>query len=158
MTETASSIDHTICRIREVDYILSVTPCDRCQQPAPFFSVAGRTAIDLSLEHPVLLRVTVSVHHCVECAHYFRTQPPFLQRGAIYANRVVDKAVRSVYEDAMAMRQVPVRMARDFWVRPSEGSIRRWCRLYGESSDFVTDYQPWVVSEFSGILCVDEVY
>ena len=25
---------------------------------------------------------------------------------------------------------------------PSEGSIRRWCRMYGESFDFATDYQP----------------
>jgi transposase len=106
----------------------------------------------------VLLHVTVSVHHCAECDHYFRVQPPFLQRGAIYANRVVDKAVQSVYDDGMAMRQVPVRMARDFWVCPSEGSIRRWCRMYGESFDFATDYQPWVVSGFSGILCIDEVY
>ena len=24
--------------------------------------------------------------------------------------------------------------------------------------DFATDYQPWVVESFSGILCVDEVY
>jgi len=158
MTETTSSVNQTVCHIREVEYSLAVLPCDRCQQPAPFFTAAERTAIDLNLEYPVLLHITVSVHHCDECDHYFRAQPPFLQRGAIYANRVVDKAVKSVYEDRMAMRQVPIRMARDFWVRPSEGSIRRWCRAYGKSFDFATDYQPWVVNEFSGILCVDEVY
>jgi transposase-like protein len=158
MTQTTSSVNQTICHIREVEYNLSVTPCDRCQQPAPFFTTAERTAIDINLEHPVLLHVTVSVHHCAECDHYFRAQPPFLQRGAIYSNRVVDKAVQSVYEDGMAMRQVPTRVARDFWVCPSEGSVRRWCRAYGEAFDFATDYQPWVVSEFSGILCVDEVY
>jgi transposase-like protein len=158
MTERKTSVNQTGCHVREVEYNLPVTPCDRCQQPAPFYTTAERTAIDLDLEHPVLLRVTVSVHHCDECDHYFRAQPPFLQRGAIYANRVVDKAVQSVHEDGMAMRQVPIRMARDFWVRPSEGSIRRWCRAFGQSFDFATDYQPWVVSEFSGILCVDEVY
>lgn len=158
MTRTTSSVNQTICHIREVEYNLSVAPCDRCQQPAPFFTTAERTVIDVHLDHPVLLHVTVSVHHCAECNHYFRAQPPFLQRGAIYANRVVDKAVQSVHEDGMAMRQVPTRMARDFWVCPSEGSIRRWCRAYGEAFDFATDYQPWVVSEFSGILCVDEVY
>jgi transposase-like protein len=158
MTETTSSVNRTVCHIREVEYNLPVTPCDRCQQPASFFTTAERTAIDLSLEYPALLHVTVSVHHCDECDHYFRAQPPFLQRGAIYANRVIDKDVQSVYEDRMAMRQVPIRMARDFWVRPSEGSIRRWCRAYGKSFDFATDYQPWVVNEFSGILCVDEVY
>jgi len=41
------------------------------------------------------------------------------------------------------MRQVPTRMTRDFWVRPSEGSIRRWYRMHSESFDFATDYQPW---------------
>lgn len=33
-----------------------------------------------------------------------------------------------------------------------------WCKAYQATLDFETDYQPWVVSEFSGILCVDEVY
>lgn len=158
MTKATTSVNQTVCHIREVEYTLSMTPCDRCQQPAPFFTTTERTAIDLSLEHPVLLHVTVSVHHCAECSHFFRAQPPFLQRGAIYTNRVVDKAVQSVYRDGMAMRHVPIRMAHDFWVCPSEGSVRRWCRTYGQAFDFATDYQPWVVSEFSGILCVDEVY
>jgi hypothetical protein len=58
----------------------------------------------------------------------------------------------------MAMRRVPDRLARDFWVRPSEASIRQWCHAYQTGFDFVTDYQPWVVQEFSGVLCVDEVY
>jgi transposase-like protein len=158
MNETPPSVNQTVCHVREVKYSLSSTPCDRCQQPAPSYSTAERTAIDVNLEYPVLLHVTVSVHYCANCNHYFRAQPPFLQRGAFYANRVVNKAVQSVYEDRMAMRQVPIRMARDFWVCPSEGSIRRWCRAYSEAFSFAIDYQPWVVSEFSGILCVDEVY
>jgi transposase len=58
----------------------------------------------------------------------------------------------------MAMRRVPERLARDFWVRPSEASIRQWCRAYRTCFDFATDYQPWVVQAFSGVLCVDEVY
>jgi transposase len=100
----------------------------------------------------------VSVHHCESCAHYFRAQPPFLRPDAIYSNRVVEKAVQAVCLDGMAMRRVPARLARDFWVQPSEGMIRHWVRAYRKTFDFVADYQPWVVSEFSGILCVDEVY
>gem|GEM_PF-6214056 len=46
----------------------------------------------------------------------------------------------------------------DFWVQPSEKMIRIWCQAYSQALDFETDYQPWVVREFSGILCVDEVY
>jgi DNA invertase Pin-like site-specific DNA recombinase len=71
---------------------------------------------------------------------------------------VVDKAVQSVYNDSMAMRRVTDRLARDFWVQPSESMIRHWCRTYSAQFDFEVDYQSWVVSEFSGILCVDEVY
>ena len=56
------------------------------------------------------------------------------------------------------MRRVPDRMRRDFWVCPSEGTVRNWCRSYSAAFDFETDYQAWVVSEFSGILCVDEIY
>lgn len=58
----------------------------------------------------------------------------------------------------MAFRRVTKRLARDFWVQPCEGTIRRWCHIYGQGFDFATDYQAWVVGEFSGILCVDEVY
>jgi transposase/transposase-like protein len=115
-------------------------------------------AIDIDLEHPILLGVTVSVHHCLACQHYFRVQPPFLRPDAIYTNRVVDKAVQSVYRDGMAMRRVSQRLAADFWVQPSEGVIRSWCTTYGASFDFATDYQPGVTREFSGILCVDEAY
>jgi hypothetical protein len=76
----------------------------------------------------VLLLVTVSVHRCRPCRHFFRAQPPFLRPDAVYTNRVVATAVRSVYADGMAFGRVAARLARDFWVRPSEATIRGWCR------------------------------
>jgi len=117
-----------------------------------------RTALDIDLERPVLLLVTVSVHHCRPCRHYFRARPPFLRPDATYTTRVVAKAVRSVYEDGMARARVAQRLARDFWVRPSEAMIRRWCRDDAAGLTLDGDYTAWVVAEFSGILCVDEVY
>src|SRR2546423_12364684 len=56
------------------------------------------------------------------------------------------------------MRRVPDRVARDFWVQPSEKMVRLWRRAYAARLDFSTDYQPWIVESFSGVLCVDEVY
>jgi len=152
------TINQTVCQVREVAYLRPTLPCDRCQQPAARFTTAERVAIDLDLDHPILLLITVSVHFCAPCQHYFRAQPPFLRPDASYTNRVVAMAVAAVYQDGMAMRRVPERLARDFWVRPSEASIRQWCRAYQTHFDFATDYQPWVVQEFSGVLCVDEVY
>jgi len=57
-----------------------------------------------------------------------------------------------------AFRRVSRRLARDFWVSPSEAMVRRWCRDCAEGLDFEGDYQKWVVEEFSGVLCIDEVY
>lgn len=118
----------------------------------------SRTAIDVDLDGPVLLQVTVSVHYCAACHHHFRLQPPFLRPDATYTNRVVAKAVASVFDDGMATTRVGERLARDFWVRPSEAMVRHWCRDHARALDFTQDYQPWVVAEFSGVLCVDEVY
>jgi hypothetical protein len=117
-----------------------------------------RTAIDVDLDEPVLLGVVVSVHHCRDCQRYFRAQPPFLRPDAIYTHRVIAKAVEAVYHDGLAFRRVAERLARDFWVRPSEAMIRRWCRTYAAGWDFDRDYLPWIVETFSGVLCIDEVY
>ena len=96
------------------------------------------------------------VHVCPVCACMFRAQPPFLRPRAIYTLRVVQKAIEAVYHDRMAMRCVPDRLARDFWVKPAEKMVRLWCRAYADKIDFAGDYR--VVANFSGILCVDEVY
>ena len=158
MSAVAPPLNLTRCAVRQVRWARDSLPCDRCQRPARRAGTATRTAIDIALEGPVLLAVTVSVHHCPACRHTFRAQPPCLRPDATYTNRVVAKAVRSVYQDGMAVRRVAARLARDFWVRPSEAMIRQWCKGHADGLDFDGDYLPWVVAEFSGILCVDEVY
>jgi hypothetical protein len=152
------ALNHTLCTIRRVRHSPPYAQCERCGLLARRVWEVSRTAIDVDLDHPVLLVVTLSVHRCTSCLRYFRAQPPFLRKNAVYTDRVVNKAVYSVYQDGMAFRRVSRRLARDFWVSPSEGMVRRWCRDYAEGLDFEGDYQRWVVEEFSGVLCIDEVY
>jgi hypothetical protein len=154
----SSPIHQVPCVIDRVCWSLTDAPCDRCQQSAPRVWDATRIAIDIDLDQPILLAVNVSVHHCVPCHHHFRAQPRFLRPNAIYSNRVVQKAVEAVFHDGLALRRVAARLARDFWVRPSEKMIRLWCATYATTFDFDGDYLPWVVETFSGVLCVDEVY
>jgi len=71
---------------------------------------------------------------------------------------VVRKAIEAVSVDGLALRTVGQRLARDFWVQPSEAIIRRWCRGYRDGITRDDAYQAWIVAEFSGILCVDELY
>ncbi len=158
METATATICQTACQVRHIRYSMPSMPCPRCQHPAPRWWETARTAVDIDLEQPILLLVTVSVHHCPVCHQYARAQPPFLRPDASYTNRVVCLAVQSVYRDGMAISRVQHRLAADFWVRPSETMIRGWCRAFVARLDFAQDYQPWVVSTFSGILCVDEVY
>lgn len=158
MPPNTPAINTTACQIKRIRYSHLCARCELCRRSAPRVWEVSRTAIDLDLEGPLFLLVTVGVHHCRRCERHFRAQPPFLRQGAVYTERVRQKAILSVYEDGMAFRRVTERLARDFWVRPSEAMIRRWCREYAEGLDFCEDYQSWVVEEFSGILCVDEVY
>ena len=155
---SSAAITHTPCQIRHVRWTPPVLPCPRCGDAASRVWDTARTAIDLDLDAPVLLRITVSVHHCTACPQRFRAQPPFLRPDAIYTNRVVAKAVHAVFADGLAFRRVPDRLARDFWVCPTEATVRRWCRLYSTHLEDQDTYLSWVVEEFSGILCVDEVY
>jgi len=153
-----TSLNQTLCRMRQVAWTFPALPCPSCGHPAGRTNTVARTAIDLDLDSPILLHVTVSRHYCAPCRRYFRAQPPFLRPDAVYTNRVVAKAVQAVFHDGMAMRRVAARLARDFWVRPSEGSIRQWCREARTAAAFATEYEPWVVRELSGVLCVDEAY
>lgn len=158
MPPNTPSINVTACRVKRVHCSHRRARCELCGRFAPRAWETSRTAIDIDLDGSVFLLVTVSVHHCRHCNRHFRVQPPFLRKGAVYTERVREKAILSVYEDGMAIRRVADRLARDFWVSPSEAMIRRWCHEYAGSLDFSGDYQHCVVEEFSGILCVDEVY
>lgn len=158
MEPSAARLNQTPVTVRLVRWVRPSAPCDRCAQPARPVWEAARAAIDIDLDRPVLLHVTVSVHHCRACRHYLRAQPPFLRPDATYTNRVVAKAVAPVCRDGRAITRVVQRLARDCWVRPSERQIRLWCRAYTDDLSLAGDYQQWVAAEFSGILCVDEVY
>ena len=143
---------------RRVYWSFPTVNCPRCGHEAPRVWDATRVAIDIDLDQPIVLEVEVSVHVCTTCSCMLRAQPPFLRPRAIYTRRVVQKAVEAVFCDGMAIRSVPDRLARDFWIKPDEKMVRLWCRAYAAEIDFAVDYQPWVVANFSGILCVDEVY
>jgi len=148
----------TPCSIRQVRWTFPAVNCPRCGGDAQRVWDVTRIAVDIDLDQPIVLAVEVSVHVCAACSRMFRAQPPFLRPRAIYTRRVVQKAVEAVFCDGLAARCVPDRLARDFWVRPSEKMVRLWCRAFAADVDFTADYQPWVVANFSGILCVDEVY
>ncbi len=103
MHDPCLSITHTPCVIRHLDHSVCTVDCSRCGHAAPRVWNTDRIAIDIALDHPILLQVTVSIHSCATCQQYMRAQPPFLRPAAIDTNRVVEQAVQSVYQDGMAI-------------------------------------------------------
>ena len=118
MEPNRPAIQTTPCTFRQVRWSFPTVACPRCGGQAPRLWDAIRVAIDIDLDHPVVLTVEVGVHVCPVCSRMFRAQPPFLRPRAIYTRRVVQKAVEAVYRDGLALRCVPDRLARDFWVKP----------------------------------------
>jgi hypothetical protein len=115
-------IQTTACAIRQVRWSFPSVQCTRCGGAAPRLWDATRVAVDIDVDHPVLLAVVVGVHVCPVCSRMFRAQPLFLRPRAVYTQRVVHKAVETVYRDGLAMRTVPDRLARDFWVTGNLGA------------------------------------
>jgi hypothetical protein len=95
------------CAFRQVRWSLPSVECLHCGGPAPRLWNARRVAVDIDLDQPIVLAVVVSVHVCAVCSRMFRAQPPFLRPRAIYTQRVVQKAIESVYCDGLAVRCVP---------------------------------------------------
>ena len=158
MEPSQATVRTKLVSFRRVCWTFPAVTCPRCGGDAQRVWDSTRVAVDIDLDQPIVLAVEVSVHVCAACNRMFRAQPPFLRPRAIYTRRVVQKAVEAVFCDGLAARCVPDRLARDFWVKPSEKMVRLWCRAFAAEVDFTADYQPWVVANFSGILCVDEVY
>jgi hypothetical protein len=47
-----------------------------------------------------------------------------------------------VYREGLAVRCMPDRLARDFWVKPDEKMVRLWYRAFAVEINFAVDYQP----------------
>src|SRR3712207_1810989 len=104
VSPTLTALNYAPCTVRHLRYSPPYADCERCGRPARRVWEVSRTAIDINLEGPVLLLVTVSVHRCSTCSGYVRVQTPFLHKNGVYTERVVNKAVYSVYQDGMAFR------------------------------------------------------
>jgi len=58
----------------------------------------------------------------------------------------------------MPFCRVPDRVAEDFHLYPSQSTVWGWHRDACDRQDLTVDYEPWVKAQFSGVLCIDEVY
>ncbi|MCJ7621808.1 MAG: transposase [Anaerolineae bacterium] len=131
--------------------------CPECGCAAGRHDVGQRLLADVDCDGPVFVHVTMGVYRCGECGSSFRHPLSFARPGYLYTERVVRKCVESVVVDGMPFCRVPGRMRRDFFVSPSEKSVRRWV-LRAAAWAGVGFSNAVVVKSFTGKLAVDGVY
>ena len=134
--------------------------CPRCGTDSPRHGGAVRHAVDLHLDHPVVLRIHVGCYRCPSCNENpcFRTPLPFVAPRCFYVSRARQKLVEAVELDGMAIGKAVARLARDFHVAIAPSTGWEWHRAAAPTAATVADYQHLVAESFSGVLVVDEVY
>jgi len=144
--------------VKEVHYSLPRANCPKCGASSPRNTTYTREAVDVGLESTVILRIKLSVHKCPLGCGYFSVCPPFIQKGYHYTIQAITKSIQSVVEDKVSINQTVERIDRDFNIRPAKASIWRWLNEELTRVKISADYEQSVVSSFSGVACVDEVY
>lgn len=136
-------------------------PCPRCGTDSPRHDGDTRHAIDIGLDHPVILQIKVGVYKCPRCRKKpgsFRTPLDFIGPRCRYIQRCRQKLVESVDLDNMALNRAGVRLARDFHITPARSTVWEWYREATPGDTVIAEYQHLVAASFSGVLSVDEVY
>ena len=155
------NIPHGLFTVKYLEVLPKSYPCPDCGQSAKRNSIGQRTLQEPNLDHPTFLIVRMSVCRCENplCDRkYFRVPLPFATPGARYTDQAKGLCVSSITRDGMPFSRVPERVAQDFHLFPSKSTLWQWHRQEAEEVDLGIDYAPWVKAQFSGVLCIDEVY
>lgn len=155
------NIQHRFFHVKYLEVLPTSYPCPDCGQSAKRNSIGERTLQEPNLDQPTFLIVRMSVCRCDTPAcdrKYFRVPLPFAAPGARYTDQAKGLCVSSITRDGMPFGRVPERVAEDFHLYPSTSTVWEWHRQEGEEVDLTEDYAPWVKAQFSGVLCIDEVY
>lgn len=117
-----------------------------------------RRVKDISLDAPKIIKIVVGAYKCKTCDKIFRLQPEFTEKGKHYTKRAVNKVYTSIQEDKVTFTGVLKRVERDLNIKPSKSTCHRWFHRKAMDIDLSFKYEPWVVSTFSGVLAIDEVF
>lgn len=155
------SLQHSFFTVKYLEVLPESYPCPDCGELARRKSKGERTLQEPNLDQPTFLIVRLSVCRCDNptCSrNYFRIPLPFAVPRARYTDQAKQLCVSGITRDGMPFSRVPERVAEDFHLYPSKSTVWEWHRQECESIDLTADYEPWVKAQFSGVLCIDEVY
>ena len=143
-------------KITRLDRAPRKQTCGTCGCRARRHDVYAHEFFDLDLEctHLVVVKVGIYVCRCGACFTSALCEVP--PRGG-YAYRVRQKAMECLVNDTMTLPQTRERLWRDYHLLVSISTLHGWYVASGLAMDMAC-YEAWARDNFSGVLCVDEVY
>lgn len=143
-------------RIDRIERAPKTAKCPACGKRTRRHDTYTHEFFDIHLEHTVLVVATVGVYRCV-CGHGFSFELSEAPRRGRYSHRVRHKALESLVNDTMTIRQTQERLWRDYHVLVGQGTLHGWYARTGLKLE-MEPYELWAAKNFSGVVCIDEIY
>lgn len=157
---SAPNIARLDVQVKIINANFRTFPCPKCGTESPRHDRDVRHAIDIGLEHPVLLSIEVGVYRCPKCRkkRNFRTPLVFLGPHDTYVQRCRQKVVEAIDIDQMPIGRAADRVKRDFNIAIVPSTAWEWYHESRPTLEEIGEYEHLVVASFSGVICVDELY
>ncbi len=143
-------------RIGALDRTPKKCGCAQCGKRAKRHDTHRHDFFDVGIDETVLVVANVGLYRCT-CGHRFTYPLSEAPPRGDYSYRVRQKGLESLVNDSMTLGQTRERLWRDFHVIVSIGILHAWHVSTGLKID-MKPYERWAATNFSGVVCIDEVY
>jgi len=143
-------------RVRKLSETPKSARCGACGKRVKRHDVYDREFFDIGQNETVLVIATVGHYEC-PCGNCFTAPVKEVPPKGAYSYQVRQKALEGVVNDSMTFEQTRERLWRDYHVIVGRTTLSGWYVAAGLELD-MTLYEEWARENFSGVVCIDEVY
>jgi transposase-like protein len=134
------------------------SPCPTCGKRGRRKRVEERTVGHIAHGHKAFILARVGVYRArCGCCKFFRAPIPGVLKGTRYSLEVRNLTANSLIRDRLPYRKVLDRMREDFELDLSVGFVHN-CFLWAREQIDTEEHWRFVVANFSGVVCIDEVH
>jgi hypothetical protein len=134
-------------------------PCPKCGKKGKRKEVIERSVKHIGpLHRPSFIKAKVGVYQArCDCCKFYQAAIPGVPQGGHYTFAVREAVANSVIRDRMPYRLVIEKMLEDHCLDLSLGYVHS-CFLWAHEQIDMEAHWQFVLSNFSGVLCIDEVH
>jgi hypothetical protein len=134
-------------------------PCPKCGKPGRRKRILPpRRVRTIAYKAVAYLEITCGEYQArCDCCTTFRSSPDGVLPRAAYDNTVRDPVLERIIEDGMSIERTLRSLRREFLLELSTGFVYDVLRDRASQLD-MAEYRRMALGQFSGTLCVDEIY